>query len=162
MENEIWKSLTCFNGVYEVSSLGRVKSNKYGKEKILSLVKNGKYHRVAVLYNKKTHYYLVHQLVAMAFLEHIPCGFDLVVNHKNFDTLDNRVENLEVVTHRVNTNKKHLKSTSKYTGVHWDKEKGKWRAAVNIKGKVVYIGRFDLEIDASLAYENYLKSKNIF
>ena len=35
----------------------------------------------------------MHQLIAVIFLNHIPCGFNLVINHKNFIKTDNRAEN---------------------------------------------------------------------
>ena len=48
--------------------------------------------------------YKVHQLVAMAFLQHVPDGMNLVIDHINGDKQDNRVENLRIVTQKKNTN----------------------------------------------------------
>ena len=48
----------------------------------------------------------VHQLIAMTFRNHIPDGHKLVVNHINFNRLDNRSINLEVITQRENLIKK--------------------------------------------------------
>lgn len=100
----------------------------------------------------------IHKLVAMAFLNHTPDGTQIfVINHKNFDKMDNRVENLEIVTSRENSNKKHLSSTSKYTGVSWNKNTNKWRADIYINSKLNYLGLFTNEIEASNAYQNALK-----
>ncbi len=101
---------------------------------------------------------LIHQLVAEAFLNHIPNGFKLVINHKNFIITDNRVENLEIVTTRENSNQKHINSTSKYTGVHWAKYYKKWISAIYVNGNTTYLGIFDNELDASKYYENAIIS----
>ena len=82
---------------------------------------------------------------------------ELVINHINFDKKDNKVSNLEIVTNRENSNRKHLKSTSKYTGVSFEKDRNKWVAQIKINGKRVLLGRFSNEIDASNAYQSKLK-----
>lgn len=169
MENEIWKDIPNYEGAYQVSSFGRVKSlsrklmmrgkHPYiSKEKILKncIDKRGYYHVRLHIYNKEQNYD-VHVLVAIAFLNHSPCGLRMVINHKNFIKTDNRVENLEIVTARENTNKKHLKSSSVYTGVHWSKTKKKWIGQIHINGKQEYLGSFLNEIDAHLSYQKRFK-----
>ena len=52
--------------------------------------------------------------------------------------------------------KKHLKSTSQYTGVSWDKNKNKWQSQIKKDGKTIFLGRYDNELDASVAYQNEL------
>ena len=157
MKTEEFRDIPSYEGLYQVSNLGRVKSFKCGKEKMLkpSAVSQG-YMSVGLSINgvKKTK--KVHQLVAMAFLNHIPCGFELVVNHIDFDRTNNNVSNLEIVTQRENTNQKHLKSTSKYVGVHWSKLKKKWCSKIKVNGKGKRLGLFDTEIEASEYYENAL------
>lgn len=99
----------------------------------------------------------VHNLVAIAFNGHVPNGRKSVVNHKDFNKLNNNDWNLETVTHRVNSNKKHIPHSSKYTGVCWDKESQKWVARFGNNGKQKNLGRFHDEYEAHLAYENALK-----
>ena len=99
-----------------------------------------------------------HQLVAVAFLGHKICGYKLVINHINFDGFDNRVENLEIVTQRENTNKKHLKSSSKYVGVRWAKKDKRWRAEITVNGKKVSAGSHKTELEAHQAYQKILNS----
>ncbi len=87
---------------------------------------------------------------------HIPYNHNLVVNHKNFIRTDNRLENLEIVTARENTNRKHLKSSSIYTGVCWDKNRKKWFSSIKFLGKDIFLGRFDCELEAKNAYDKKL------
>ena len=93
----------------------------------------------------------------IAFLNHIPRGLELVVNHKNFIRTDNRVENLEIVTNRENCNKKHLKSSSQYVGVSWAGDRKKWFSSIAIDGKLKNLGRFKTELEAHEAYQNALE-----
>ena len=153
---EIWKDIPEYEGIYQVSTFGNVKSlgnNKSKKEKILKNFISGTYYMIEL--NKKglSKQFLVHQLVAIAFLNHIPCKHKLVVNHINFNRLDNRVENLEIITQRENTNQKHLKSSSKYTGVSWHKKDKRWQSLIMINGKLKYLGSFICETKASFKYE---------
>lgn len=91
---------------------------KFNTERLLRLNKDGSgYFQVALLKNGIEKRFKVHQLVAMCFLNHKPCGMNLVVNHINFNRNDNRIDNLEIVTARENANLKHIKSSSKYLGV---------------------------------------------
>ena len=155
---EIWKDIPEYEGYYLVSNLGRVKSIGYGEEKYLRLCPNHRYYMVNLCKDKIRTIKTVHQLVAEAFLGHTPCGFELVVNHINFDRLDNRVLNLEIVTPRENGNKKHLKSTSKYVGVCWNKNSNKWVSKIVINGKQKHLGLFKCELAAAKAYQDKLKS----
>lgn len=165
---EIFKDIPNYEGKYQVSNLGNVKSLKRRvkywrggykviKEKILKPQKDfhGYYH-VNLSKDSKTKVKKIHQLVAIAFLGHKPNGHKLVINHKDLNKLNNNVDNLEVVTNRENSNKKHLPSSSKYTGVSWDKEKKKWTAQIWINGKLKRLGRYKNEYNAHLAYQNAL------
>ena len=149
---EIWKTIEKYPD-YQISNLGNVKSLKFGKEKILKQwIDDLGYCRVDLIKNEK-----VHQLVAIAFLNHTPCKYKLVINHKNFNRQDNRVENLEIVTQRENANRAHIKSSSKYVGVSWYNYGNKnWRARIVINGKQKNIGYYKTEIEASNAYQNAL------
>ena len=156
---EIFKDVVGYEGIYKVSNMGRVKSlsNLKGKkEKLLKPSSNDRYARV-VLFNKKerkTKY--VHVLVAEAFLGHTPCGMDLVVDHINGNTFDNRIENLQIVTHRFNVYKIKSNFTSNYKGVSWYSQRKKWRALIKINGESFYLGLYDNEEDAHNAYQNEL------
>lgn len=154
-----WKDVPEYEGLYKVSNFGVVKSLKFEKEKILKPQINTKGYFIVNLYkDKKMKSKQIHQLVAITFLNHKPCKLELVVNHINFNKQDNRLDNLEIVTNRVNSNRKHLKSTSKYTGVSFEKDRNKWLAQIRVDGKIKKLGRFDSELDASNAYQKELKT----
>ena len=95
---EVWKSIKNYEGLYEVSSFGRVKSIR--RNKIMSLVKSGGYYKVNLVKEGVWITFRVHRLVAMNFLKN-PKNKS-TVNHKDFDRLNNNVENLEWVTHQEN------------------------------------------------------------
>ena len=153
MKEEIWKPIPKYENLYKVSSFGRVKSLR--KDKILKpiLLSNGYYKVSLGIYHKPK----IHQLVAICFLNHIPDKYNLIVDHINGDPLDNRVENLQLITQRENITKANkTNKTSIYTGVHWHKPRNKWRACISINGKNLYLGCFKNELDAHLSYQKKL------
>lgn len=102
--NEIWKSVTGYEGLYEVSNLGRVKSLVYkrlGHERILKSGNNMYGYKMVVLRkNNKSKTITVHILVAQAF---IPNPDNLPeVNHIDENKSNNSVDNLEWCTRKYN------------------------------------------------------------
>jgi len=92
--NEIWKPITNYEGLYEISNTGRVKSIR--KNKILKRSNVTSYFRVILAKGNKKYTLSAHRLVAEAF---IPNPHNKPqVNHINGIKNDNRVENLEWVT----------------------------------------------------------------
>jgi hypothetical protein len=170
LEGEIWKDITGYEGIYQISNMGRVYSLPKqwisGKNNIMS--HNGKilkttinpsgYKFVNLLLNSNNKLRYIHQLVAESFLNHKACGYKLVIDHINDDPLDNRLCNLQIVTQRYNAFKtKKPNSTSKYRGVHWSKNCKKWHSQITINKKVKFLGLFDCELKAHLAYKQALK-----
>lgn len=110
---EIWKDIKGYEGLYQISNLGNVKSlerisyNKYGKisnritDRILKPESNkGKYLQVS-LYNKgKRKVYYIHRLVAIHFLENKENKKE--INHIDRNTHNNNLKNLEWVTPKEN------------------------------------------------------------
>jgi len=107
---EIWRDVVDYEGHYQVSNLGRVKTiKKERQEKILkgTIHTNG-YRHYCFWKDGVDSYYFGHQLVAKAFLYNLERK--MYVNHIDGNKLNNRLENLEWVTHQENMNhtKKHL------------------------------------------------------
>lgn len=102
MTEEVWKDIPGYEGLYQVSNLGRVKSLRFNKEKILkqSFIKG--YYDIKLAKNKVGKRFSIHRLVYMTFKGPIPEG--LQVNHINEIKSDNRPENLNLLTPKENTN----------------------------------------------------------
>lgn len=114
--DEVWKDVPGYEGKYQVSDFGSVKSvartvlNRSKKESFLSACMSGrKYYSVILFSNNKPKRFSVHQLVAMAFLDHIPNGNKLVVDHVNGIHTDNRLCNLQILSHSENLKKRNCK-----------------------------------------------------
>jgi len=78
-----------------------------------------------------------------------------LVDHKDHNGLNNQKSNLRMCSKAENNRsvKSHSDSTSKYVGVCWDRNRGKWKAAITYKDKLINLGRFDREELAALAYD---------
>jgi hypothetical protein len=101
--------------------------------------------------NGKTYYAIRKSKILMhRIISNPPLGFE--IDHINGDGLDNRKENLRIVTHRENCQNKHIEKSSKFPGVTWNKQHKKWHAHLRISGKYRYVGAFDDEIAAANAY----------
>lgn len=85
----------------------------------------------------------------------MPPPTGLIVDHVNFNGLDNRRGNLRVCTHsqnRMNT-RKPCKTVSRFKGVHLDPKANKWRVQINIDRDRISLGSFASEIRAALQYD---------
>lgn len=100
LPGEIWKDIEGFEGLYQVSNMGRVKSFHFKRNLILNPGNVNGYLEVSLYKPKTNKKRLVHILVAKAFIanpENLP-----EVNHKDGNKSNNRVENLEWVTSSQN------------------------------------------------------------
>ena len=122
MTEEIWRPVVGYEGLYEVSNTGRVRSldryvrrNYFKKGRILKLNDRRGYLFVELCLNNKTKNFSVHRLVAQAF---IPNPDNLPqVNHIDEDKLNNRVENLEWCDSKYNSNYGTRKDRARNTAI---------------------------------------------
>lgn len=131
MENEVWKDIPDYKGLYQVSNYGRIKSlfyqnnvvnKKYYREKILKQKTNkDNSMRVELYKNKKHKTFLVHRLVAFTFYNEDINNHNLTVNHIDGNRLNNKIENLELISladnirHGFNTGLYHTQKPIKLT-----------------------------------------------
>ena len=106
MEGEVWKDIDGYEGSYQVSNMGRIKSLNYNRTKKHQILKQSTsrkgYLSIDLNVFKRRKLCLVHRLVAMAFIPN-PEGKPSV-DHKNTIITDNRVENLRWMTQREQIN----------------------------------------------------------
>ena len=111
---EIWKDIPNYEGLYQVSNLGRVKSLK---RKVKSPIRNNKfvfrkermlknylgilgYYQISLRKNNQAKTFSVHRLVALAFIDN-PNNYP-IINHKDSNPSNNNVDNLEWCTQSHN------------------------------------------------------------
>lgn len=176
--NTEWKALVGYEGRYEVSNTGLIRSirsnhGKYQERLIKPYVRSNtcRYHYVNLTVKDHTTTEAVHRAVAKAFISN-PLNKPMV-NHIDGNKLNNNAWNLEWCT--CSENHKHayatgLKSrkdcakrmigtkwgkTSNYRNVTFDPSRNKWKGTMKHKGKMLPQKRFNTEIEAA-QYVNYL------
>ena len=118
LKNEQWRDIDGYDGMYQVSDLGRVRSRKSGEWKVMRARKDRLgYLNIGLCRNGKQKRFYVHRLVADAF---IPNDDDskTVINHKNECKDWNKVDNLEYCTQQYNVT---------YNDLNWRRKNGKRR-----------------------------------
>lgn len=152
---EVWRSVKNYEGFYEVSNYGNIRSvDRYivgkrnktytlkGRIKKKSIGGNG-YHIVTLSKNGLDKQMLVHRLVASAFIENknnLP-----VINHKDEDKLNNHVDNLEWCTYTHN---------NRYGSV-----REKTRATIKKLGHMVPVNKYDINGNFICKYESLSEAK---
>lgn len=113
LKGEIWKPVKGYEGLYEASDMGRVKSLNYGRmgeERLMKpTLKEGGYLVVNLWRNNKCRLVRVHRLVYEAFNGYIPPFTNyghgderMEINHIDEDKTNNKLSNLELVSHKEN------------------------------------------------------------
>ena len=126
MSNEVWKDIDGYDGKYQVSNLGQIRSTHSGKKDRIIILKpmvqkNG-YLYVALWKNNKKKNKLIHRLVALAFVDN-PHNYP-EVNHKDENKENNISGNLEWCEHIYNMNYGEVKekiSKGNIGKVSWNK-----------------------------------------
>ena len=166
--NEVWKSIKGYEGLYQVSSLGNVKSLDRKVTSIRGVVQNlkgkhlrfghgatGGYLFVILSKNGITSNHRVHKLVANSFICETPIG--KVVDHIDNNNNNNNALNLQHITQRQNSSKRDRSNlTSKYVGVRVTSD-GYYESSIRINGKKKYLYSGKSEYKAHLEYQKELR-----
>lgn len=78
------------------------------------------------------------------------------VDHKDHDGLNNTRANLRACTHTQNMGNRRRRldaRSSKFKGLHWEADRGKWRPRIRVDGRSLHLGRFASEVDAAMVYD---------
>lgn len=89
-----------------------------------------------------------------AIINRTPKGFD--TDHRDGDGLNNTRANLRTATRAENgrnRSKSRTGGTSRFKGVHWDKQKSRWRSSIRVNGRLFHVGLFFDEAEAAAAYD---------
>lgn len=148
---EIFKDVIGYEGLYQVSNIGRVKSLR--RFNILKPNDNGNgYLKLTLCKNGGVITKNVHQLVAQSFL-----GLStLAIDHINGNKKDNRVDNLQYVTDRENQTRAYQRKRSLPTGVR-KLHDSRYRSLIYHNKLTIHLGYFKTIQDASKAYKSKLK-----
>lgn len=170
---EVWKDINGYEGLYQISNLGRVKSlsrnveRGEGKLSIREKIKHlgtdgGGYSNVCLYINNKAKRLIVHTLVWDAFGDRPRNGRLLQVDHIDNNKANNKIDNLQLLTNRQNVTKsaQTKPKTSRFIGVRVDNrgKEIKWTAQIATKKEIKFLGVFDCESLAGLTYQKALIS----
>jgi len=167
---EIWKDIPEYNGAYQASNLGNIRSTdrfvkcKHGdafrRGKVLKpAIMRGGYLGVNFSVKSVTRSHHVHFLVAWAFIGERKKGF--VINHKDGDRFNNSVKNLEYVTARENVTHSNIKTRKNMTCAFLNKKTNKWFCRFHFDGKLINLGTYNTAKEANAAYLSFLKLNNV-
>jgi len=146
-----------YKDLYKINSLGLVIN---AKDKILigSTAKtDGQYPQVKLQKDNSFKQWRVHVLMGVAFLDYEPTGRKIVIDHINNIKWDNRLENLQKISHRDNCTKD-TDSEVKSRGVTLIKKSGKFTSTIHHNRKNINLGLFNTEQEASKYYEDAVKA----
>lgn len=134
LENEVWRDIDGYDGMYQVSDLGRVRSRKYGSWKVIreKKDKNG-YLSVMLSKNNNQKRHRVHRLVASAFIPNDDES-KTIINHRDECKHNNRVSNIEWCDRSYNQT---------YNDINWRRKNG-------IRRKIEKLYRPDLTYEQNI------------
>ena len=168
---EEWKDILNYDGYYQISNYGRVKSLDrwvscntgvvFLKGKLLSPQKDVQgYLKIGLSKNNNRYTFLISRLVALHFIEN-PLNLT-EVNHleekdNNYFRVLEWTSSLENQNHR----QEGKDTSSKFNGVSWNTEKNKWVARIYINKKSKHLGYFKIEEEAYESIVQYEKENGI-
>ena len=171
---EIWKDIQDYEGLYQISNLGNVRSlkkwcgNRYQEKwkdeiKKLKPTDNGYgYLIISLRKNKKRKNFYIHRLVAKAFLKNEENKSQ--INHKDYNRYNNKINNLEYCTPKENTmhsscNMRHSRCVKNKLNAQYIRKKHN-KYELTLKRK--YIGVFDTLEEAIKIRDDLIKGDDYF
>jgi len=171
------KQVKGYEGLYSISNYGYVISEakewiagqgrtlKKERTILAKRIDTGGYLHIVLNKNKVRRAREMHTLVWDHFGDRKRDGYRLAVDHIDENKLNCRIDNLQLLPQRQNAIKyrktQKYKTSSKYVGVCWDKRRNNWQAFITINKKHIYLGSFNNEYEAHLAYQAAIPADEI-
>lgn len=150
------KEIPLYEGLYEIDTFGSVYS-VLAKKILKQTINERGYKTVCLHRNRKCTTCLIHRLVAITYIEN-PLNLPYV-DHIDGDANNNALKNLRwcsAIQNSANTRKYWRDTfTSTYKGVSKDKRTGRWKVRLSVNKKQKFLGAYETEIKAALAYNKY-------
>ena len=173
MQSEIFKPIITqhedYTGLYEVSNFGKIKSlarkikgGRGGLKPVKELIKKSHinkrgYFGVVLSKNGRKRTHEIHTLVWDAFGDKKRNGYILTIDHIDNNKLNNRIDNLQLLTNRENVSKGFMSKDKKYPiGVCWDKSNNAFVSRIRIGKTRKFLGLFKTPKEASKSYQDEL------
>lgn len=169
---EEWKDIRGYEGIYQVSDKGRVRSFRVkdgyvgfklsDTPKLISLIPNGNgYLYVSLVKDGKRTNHYVHRMVAEAFIGPIPKGH--VINHIDYDKANNSAENLEIVTQKDNVlySAHKMRRPKKRTGDYYIRYREK-NNSYEVTVRLRHVGTYKTIEEARKARDEYINKINYY
>lgn len=125
--------------------------------KMLNVVVNTREGYYTVRFKNKILKY--HRVLWILTHGNIPVGYE--IDHINGNRIDNRLENLRLVTRRQNQQNQAMHRNGRLYGTTYIQHIKKWASRVKINGVTHYIGYYDTEYEAHYAYKNFLLERGV-
>lgn len=160
---EIWKDIEGYEGLYQISTCGNVKSldrisvvgTKLKGVKLKTSSPSSRYDQVN-LSNGESRTFAVHRIMAKAFLDKDYINKGLVVDHIDNNAKNNKLSNLQLITTRENTSKDRYRNRQNGYCVGVYKKGRKFCSMIEQNGESVYLGVFKTKKEAKRIYNNAL------
>jgi hypothetical protein len=94
--------------------------------------------------------YKVHRIVYAIYHNRDPGNF--IVDHIDFNPSNNNPENLRLLNDSQSQKHRRPYGKSRFKGVYWNKQKKKWEVHIRVNGKIIYLGRYEIEEEAGLVF----------
>ena len=150
---EIWKDIKDYEGLYQVSNLGNIKSLRFNRNLKINKTRNARNSITLCKFNKVKSF-LIYNLVWDAFGD--KAKGELSIDHIDNDRYNDCIDNLQLLTIRENISKcqKIIKRNDLPTGVSHKRKK--FRVSIYVNKEHINLGVYNCPTVASFAYQKYL------